>query len=179
MAVADDQAATELRNIPTHRESFQKKFVWEDFGLNLRFTDLQAAIGLEQLRKLDGFIRHRVHIASLYREALEDVLEFQEIPAHADCHPCMLLPAKLRRGERVSLVAALEAERIQTRPCWNPLHEQPIFRDLFSQSLSAAEDWGRRGICLPIFNDIASSDIERVIEAIHRYFRADKSTHGY
>src|SRR5438477_2368769 len=51
VVTADDRAASELRKLRSHGESFQKKFVWEDFGLNLRFTDLQAAIGLEQLRK--------------------------------------------------------------------------------------------------------------------------------
>lgn len=171
VAVNDDGAASELRKLRSHGESFHQKFVWEDFGLNLRFTDIQAAIGLAQLQKLDGFIAHRTHIAGLYRDSLSDVLEFQEIPAYAGCHPCMLLPAKLRRGERASLVAALEANSIQTRPCWNPLHEQPVFRHLFNQALPASEDWGHRGICLPIFNDIPVNDANRVIEAIHNYFR--------
>lgn len=61
---------------------------------------------------------------------------------------------------------ALEAQGIETRPVWKPLHLQPVFRDAERIGGEVAEDLFRRGLCLPSGSSLTLAEQERVIEAI-------------
>lgn len=171
IATDDDRVDLLLRKIRNHGESFQQKFVWDTFGLNLRPTDLQAGIALAQLAKLEQFISRRNKIAAFYREKLQGLVEFQIIPDYVGRHPYMLFLAKLKSALRLEIQGRLEREGINARLSWMPLHQQPVFKGMFSGSWPVADDWGARGLCLPIYSDMPLHEAERVGETLQRAIR--------
>ena len=102
---------------------YDHKYVYTRLGYNLRMTEMQAAIGLVQLAKLDSFIERRRETWGWYRNALQDLherdlLDFPEPALEAEVSPFGFL-VTVREGApftREQLVARLEARRIQTRP---------------------------------------------------------------
>jgi dTDP-4-amino-4,6-dideoxygalactose transaminase/ribosomal protein S18 acetylase RimI-like enzyme len=166
VATDDDQTDRVLRKIRNHGESVEQKFVWETFGLNLRLTDVQAGIGLAQLPKLEQFLSRRNEIAGLYRERLRGLVEFQDVPGYVGRHPYMLFLVKVKGPARQEIQEGLQHEGIGTRLSWEPLHRQPVFRGRFTGSWPVAEDWGARGLCLPIYNGMCLQEAERVAGAV-------------
>jgi pyridoxal phosphate-dependent aminotransferase EpsN len=63
---------------------------------------------------------------------------------------------------------ALEAENIEARPVWKPLHSQPVFVGYEVVGGAVAEDLFRRGLCLPSGTGMTEADIERVVEVVQR-----------
>ena len=74
----EDEIATKCRSIINH--GMTGRYNYTNYGLNFRTTDLQSAIGRAQLKKLDYFIKKRNEIASLYKEILEDLVVYQNVP---------------------------------------------------------------------------------------------------
>ncbi len=167
-AVATDDDGTDrlLRKIRNHGESLEHKFVWETFGLNLRPTDLHAGIGQAQLPKLEQFIARRNEIAALYRERLQGLVEFQMVPGYVGRHPYLLFLVRVNGSARQEIQEALQREAISTRLSWKPLHQQPVFRGRFTGSWPVAENWGARGLCLPISNVMPLAEAARVTEVL-------------
>ena len=168
IATDDERADRLLRKIRNHGESVQQKFVWDAFGLNLRPTDLQVGIGLAQLAKVEQFISRRNEIAACYRERLQGLVEFQNVPGYVGRHPYMLFLVKLKSPLRRQIQDRLEREGINTRLSWMPVHQQPVFKGMFSGSWPVAEDWGARGICLPIYNNMPLHEAEHVGETLEK-----------
>ena len=88
--IKDDETANSIRQFRNNGQSLKAKFTWERFGLNFRMTDLQASIGLAQIKKLDGFIRNRNRIMSYYKSELSDLVNFQTVKDYVDIHPYMM-----------------------------------------------------------------------------------------
>lgn len=147
-----------------------RRFVHDDIGWNLRFSGLQAALGLSQLQRLDESIRRRREIARAYREALAGIPGLSLAPEEGefgkndywvvgisldkDCFP----PA-------VEIAERILSAGVQTRPFFYPLHLQPVFKKssvFLEYHLSVAEWLGDYGLYLP--NGLGMSD-EQLSEA--------------
>jgi perosamine synthetase len=162
----DSQVALRCRLIRNHGEAPGQKYVSRTVGMNLRTTDLQSAIGLVQLTKLESYLSRRNRIASHYRERLADSFNFQLIPKYVTRHAYMMFIAVARsRRVRDSLEKYLESRGIETRKPWPPLHRQPQFKAAdvkYQKSTSLYE----RSISLPLFNGMQDSDVEKVISDV-------------
>jgi pyridoxal phosphate-dependent aminotransferase EpsN len=69
---------------------------------------------------------------------------------------------------RDALIRALEAENIEGRPVWKPMHLQPVFDGVERHGGAVAEDLFRRGICLPSSTSMTHDDQARVVAAVRR-----------
>jgi perosamine synthetase len=141
-------------------------------GLNYRWTDIQAAIGLAQLEKLDRILELRAAAARRYRELLADV-EGIEAPAPDDAEhrrSWFVYVVKLASGlNRSSVMDALRREGVATAEYVPCIHLQPYMRERygFAEGLCpVAEDTASRTIALPFFTQIEASDQERVVEVL-------------
>jgi len=93
------------------------------FGLNFRISDIHSAIALEQMKKLDQFLKHRNKLAKIYKEELKQ-FEFQKIPTNVTLHPFMLFGLLLKPKIRNKVNSYLNKNGIETRICWRPVHQQ-------------------------------------------------------
>ncbi len=173
VATNDEETALRLRKFRNHGESLGKKFIWETYGLNLRLTDLQSAIGLAQIEKLDTFIEGRNRIAEFYRSRLARYVTFQSVDEYVDVHSYMMFIVLVESAtQRMKIVEELKKQMVFCREGWLPLHKQPVFADRFSGlTLRVAEDWGERSLCLPMYNTMSVTDAEKVVAAIEVAFK--------
>lgn len=171
MLLTDDdrlaERCTSLRNL-----CFQphQRFIHEELGWNFRMSNLQAAMGVAQLERLDEFVGHKRHMGKLYTELLSDVPGLQ-LPI-AQTHYAeniywvygILLKDEVAFDAREAM-RRLAEHRIGTRPFFWCMHEQPIFKKmkLFEgESYPAAEKMARRGFYIPSGLALTDAQIQRV-----------------
>lgn len=149
-------------------------FIHPAFGVNFRITDMQAAVGIAQLGKLDDIIeRKRAHLAR-YREALAGVAEVTVFEGTPDSSfvpfRCML------RCERAfDLADHLSDCGVDTRRFFHPMHSQPCFTEEFGHrddsefpnSIRSYES----GILLPIYPTMSQSNIDHIAAAIAEFYQ--------
>ena len=141
-------------------------------GFNYRFTDLQAAVGIAQLEKLDKILELRSAAAARYDSLLADV-DGIEAPLADDAdhvRSWFVYVVKVDRGvDRDAVLERLASEGIEAGhyvPC---VHLQPYMRERygFAEGLCpVAEDAARRTLALPFFTQVEVEDQERIIEAL-------------
>ena len=140
-------------------------------GLNYRWTDVQAAIGIGQLEKLDRLLALRTEVAERYGRLLEGVDVEPLCPDDADHRRSwfvyvVALPA---RSDRDRVMAELRAAGIGTADYVPCVHLQPYMRETygFAEGLCpVAEDVASRTLALPFFPQLEAEDQERVVEAL-------------
>jgi dTDP-4-amino-4,6-dideoxygalactose transaminase len=152
---------------------------FDELGFNYRMTDVQAAIGLVQLGKLDGFVDERERGARFYREALAE-LDWLRHPAapndgrHAwQAYVTTVDPetAPLPRNE---LMARLHALGVATRPGTHAIHQLGYYRERFGyrpDDLPGARDCERNTMAIPLHNRMSESDYAYVVDCLHRVAR--------
>lgn len=142
----------------------------ETIGYNWRMPEVQAIMGLAQLRRLGEFVERRRQIAAIYDRALADVPGLDLLPVPPLCGPNYYkyvaflrdvapdeLMVRLKQDHQVSLGGFVYEL---------PLHAQPAFRSFYGGPLPRADDLCRRHICPPIYPDLADEQAEFVAEAI-------------
>jgi perosamine synthetase len=143
-------------------------------GFNYRWTDLQAALGLAQLEKLDRILELRAAAAARYGELLAGV-EGVELPLADDAdhrRSWFVYVVKLDPGlDREGVMAALREQGVQTAEYVPCVHLQPYMRERygFREGLCpVAEYVCARTLALPFYTGLAGEDQERVVEALSR-----------
>jgi perosamine synthetase len=146
-----------------------------DLGYNYRMTDLQAALGISQMDKLDRFIERRREIASMYNEAFKTmdsvILPMQLEGTQSGWHLYMLQLKldKLKRSRR-EIFESLRAENIGVHVHYIPVYWHPYYQKLGYRKgiCPKAEQWYEQALTLPIFPKMTDEDVNDVIEAVKR-----------
>jgi perosamine synthetase len=166
------QQLVSLRNQGRSYEEGAGWFHHVRLGFNYRWTDLQAAIGIAQLEKLDRILELRAGAARRYDELLADV-DGVEVPAANDAdhrRSWFVYVVKLAPEiDRERVMAALRREGIATAEYVPCVHLQPYMRERygFAEGMCPiAEEVASRTLALPFFTQIAAEDQERVAEAL-------------
>ena len=168
--VSDDTVLVErARHLASQARQPVQHYEHEEVGYNYRLSNLLAALGRAQLRRLDGFIARRRAINEAYRAALSDISGISFLPegpsGRSNCWlTCLLLDAGLGVGPS-EICAHLATLDIEARPVWKPMHLQPVFRGCRAIGGAVAEDLFNRGVCLPSGSSLSESDQSRVIDA--------------
>lgn len=147
---------------------------FEEVGFNYRMTDLQAAVGIVQLSKLDRFLVERHAIAQRYRQELSD-LEWLRQPAvppgwrHGwQAYVCYVDP-RTAPAPRDVIMEELAASGVQTRPGTHAVHLLGAYRDLgyAPDDLPASRDCADNTMAIPLHNMLTSEDVDHVIRTLH------------
>ena len=177
MIVTDDEQLAErcrsLRNLCFGQE---RRFVHEDLGWNYRMTNLQAAVGLAQLERLDDFVARKRRMGDAYSELLRDLTGVQLPLAETDYAQNIYWVYGLVLDTDLPFDAdeamnRLRDERIGTRPFFWPMHEQPVFRGLglFENDLHPrASRLARRGLYVPSGLALTPQQMDCVAAALRR-----------
>jgi len=177
MIVTDDEVLAErcrsLRNLCFQPE---KRFVHRELGWNFRMTNLQAAVGLAQLERLNEFVSRKRLMGRLYSELLSDVQGIELPLVRKDYAENIYWVYGILIGDEVpwdaeEAMTRLEEERIGTRPFFWPMHEQPVFAKmgLFkNEHHPVAERIARRGFYIPSGLALTNNQIEMVAEAVKK-----------
>lgn len=152
-------------------------------GYKYNMTDIQASLGVHQLKKLEMFQKRREEIAKAYNEAFAD-LDAIETPTvmpdvkHAwHLYVIKVVPEKLVI-DRDRFIEVLKADKIGTSVHFIPVHLHPYYRDAFGferEDFPVAKETYERVISLPLYPKMNNENVERVIEAVkkvvHNYKR--------
>ena len=152
-----------------------------DLGYNYRLTDIQSALGLSQIKKLDDFILKRREIVNKYNEAFKELEEivtpFENEYSKSGYHIYVLLLNldKLKCG-RKEIFEALQAENIGVNVHYLPVYLHPYYKKLGYKKgeCPVAEDIYNRMITIPLFPSMRDNDSKDVIEAVKKvlnYYR--------
>lgn len=171
MLVTDDQELAERAAwLRGHAMDSRRPYWHEEIGYNYRMTNLQAALGLGQLERVDEILESKLQVASLYAKGLAGIDSLVHPPAEAWAKSVYwmysLLVAEGFPTDRDGLRAALEEAGIGTRPFFHPLHTLPPYAQ--GQSLPVCEDLARRGLNLPSGPAISPEEIAQVCQAVRR-----------
>lgn len=180
MLVTDDAALAErcrsLRNL-----CFQagKRFVHEELGWNFRMTNLQAAVGLAQLERLDEFVARKRRMGARYTKLLASVPGLQlPLPAtdYADNIYWvygLVLDESLPLDAEDAMHLLLKAG-VGTRPFFWPMHEQPVFQNrgwFAGERYPVAERLARRGFYIPSGMALTDDQIDQAVRAVKEIIR--------
>ncbi|MBH41277.1 MAG: UDP-4-amino-4,6-dideoxy-N-acetyl-beta-L-altrosamine transaminase [Candidatus Magasanikbacteria bacterium] len=142
-------------------------------GLNYRLSDIHAALGLSQLKKIDSFIEKRATLASRYEELLGDVSEIILPPNDTDLSLSAwhLYVIRLRKGgskKRLKLFEALRAKGIWVQVHYIPVHYHPYYKKkgYVSGLCPVAESWYDSIISIPLYPFLSDEDQDVVVETL-------------
>jgi perosamine synthetase len=170
----DDGLAEECRLLRNLYFQPRKRFLHEELGFNFRMTNLQAALGLAQLERLDEFVERKRHMGRRYNELLSG-LDWLDLPRPNTDYAeniYWVFGVVLRDDvpfDAEEAILKLAGHEIGARPFFWPMHEQPVFHKmgLFrNQQYPVAERMARRGFYIPSGLALTSEQIERVAACV-------------
>jgi UDP-4-amino-4,6-dideoxy-N-acetyl-beta-L-altrosamine transaminase len=157
-----------MRNTPTGPWYYEQL----ELGYNYRMTDLHAALGNSQMKRLDAFVQRRNELATRYDELLAD-LPVQRPDLIKDArsswhlYPVRVLADRTNRTHR-EVFESLRDQHIGVNVHYMPVHLQPYYRDLgFREGqFPEAEAYGEQAISLPMFPTMTDDQQDMVVEAL-------------
>jgi perosamine synthetase len=177
MVVCSDAGlAQKVRQLHGQGQDPARRYWFPMVGFNYRMTNIEAAIGLAQLERIDWHTSRRREIAGWYREELagEDGLELSPEEPWAQSAfwiMCAVLDEE-RFGPRDEAMRALDEAGIETRPFFYPLHTLPMYREgSAGEEFPVAEDLARRGLNLPSSAMLTRAEVSRVCAALRNLAR--------
>lgn len=172
MLVTNDEAfASKVRFWSTQS---RENFPWyehEEIGYNYRLSNVLAALGRSQLRRVPSEVDSRRAIRELYRALFAELpgVEVQSDPSWGRSNAWLSvvrLDQSIYPDAPTRIREFLETHNIESRPVWKPMHQQPVFRENASFLNGKADAIFDDGLCLPSGTGLTSSDIERVASLV-------------
>jgi perosamine synthetase len=170
MIVTDDaKIAEKCRILRDHGMSKDRRYWHEVIGYNYRLTNMQAALGVAQMGKIDKIISRKKEIAAEYNLYLEGV-EGVTLPANADWADnvywlyTILIDSSISGCEIDELMLELQQQGIDSRPVFPPVHKQPVYDT--GLILPIAEKISLYGISLPSAPEIRNKNILKICKII-------------
>ena len=167
----NEELAEKMRILRDHGMSKEKKYWHNIIGFNYRMTNLQAAMGVAQLKKLDKFIEKKRKIAKWYKEGLKELEEKGLIKLHPEMKwaKCIywiysiLIEDKFGISKE-ELMKKLEERGIETRPLFYPIHILPPYKN--DEKFPVAEEISKKGISLPSSVALDKERVDKIIKEI-------------
>lgn len=172
----DEELIARARFLATQARDPAPHYQHSTLGYNYRLSNLLAAVGRGQLRVLDDRVAARRANFDHYSELLGDLpgLSFMpEAPYGRSTRWLTVVRIDPERfgATRDDVRLALDAENVEARPVWKPLHLQPVFDGAETVGGGVAEDLFAHGLCLPSGSALTAEDRERICEIVRRTAR--------
>ena len=160
--------ATQARDPAPHYEH-------STIGYNYRMSNLLAAVGRGQLKVIEERIAARRRNFELYREALGGLPGVGFMPEAPNGRSnrwltCITVEPEEFGASREDIRLALEAENIEARPVWKPMHLQPVFASCRRRGGETAAELFDRGLCLPSGSSLREEDLRRIVDIVRKTY---------
>ena len=169
-----DEHFSKALSIKNHGMDKNRKYWHNHVGSNYRLTNIQAALGLAQMEKIDFFLESRKEMYNIYQHFFSQNENFMVPKVLKDgtssfwLYPIVEKPNSKRTLKDLS--NHLKKDSIETRPVFPPLHLQDAFKNFSNKKLNNSEKYFMNGICLPIFNNMSIKERTRIKESLERFF---------
>ena len=158
----------------TQSREAERHYEHKEIGYNYRMSNVVAGIGRGQLKVLNERIAKKKEIYETYKEAFKDIEDIEMMNicdfGQSNYWLSVITLKETSKVKPLDIMLALEAENIESRPVWKPMHMQPIFNQYpfftTTKEISISEDYFNRGVCLPSDTKITNSMQESIIKII-------------
>jgi dTDP-4-amino-4,6-dideoxygalactose transaminase len=164
----------------TQSRDYAPHYQHSEIGYNYRMSNICAGIGRGQMEVLDAHVALRRAMHDFYVAIFKDIagVEVFAVPnedyfANYWLSAITIAPQLTNGITRETLRLALEAENIESRPLWKPMHLQPVFANYPYYGGTVAEDLFENGLCLPSGSNLTDHDRERIAAVMGRVFKRD------
>ncbi len=178
MLVTDDAAwARRARKLATQAREPVPHYEHTEVGYNYRLSNVLAGIGRGQLEKLEARVEARRRIFEHYRTCLSDLPGVSFMPEApwgraTRWLTCLTIDPEAFGADHEAVRRALEAQNIEARPLWKPMHLQPAYAGSEAVGGHVAEGLFARGLCLPSGSALTDADLDRVVQVVRSVARA-------
>lgn len=160
----NEEKVKKVRFWSTQSRDQARHYQHSELGFNYRMSNVVAGIGRGQLRVLDQRVAKKKHIFEYYKRELENLDGISFMPVNDWDEPnywlsCMTLNGNIKP---LDIMEKLEANHIESRPVWKPMHLQPYFEEYDFIGSNVSEKLFENGICLPSDTKMTDQDLERI-----------------
>ncbi len=182
----DDLLAYKLKSLRSHgieknpqNFEFKSNLPWiyemQELGYNYRMNDLQASLGLSQLKRLNSIINKRNFVYKSYEKEFSDLpIRLLKIPQRVESavHLCVIQVQNKLNTSQIGLFNFLRAQNIGVQVHYSPVHLQPYYRKLgFGYGdFPNSEDYAKISLSIPVFEKMSLETFNKVVEYIKKYF---------
>ncbi len=173
MIVTDDEElANKIRHLTTQAKKAPFEYDHDEIGYNYRLNNIQAAMGVAQMEKIEEFVQIKRENAELYKELLANIegLELLKEIEWAKSNYWLNI-IKVPKTHKNPLIEHLLSRKIQVRPIWKLISSLPMYSKFQSYKIDRADDAYERCISLPSSVNLKQSEIEYIVNNIVEYFK--------
>ena len=179
MLVSNNEAYTKKATFwATQSREAERHYEHKEIGFNYRMSNVVAGIGRGQLKVLNERIAKKKEIYETYQEAFKEIEEIEMMNicdfGQSNYWLSVMTLKETSKVKPLDIMLALEAENIESRPVWKPMHLQPIFKQYpfftVSENIPVSEDYFNRGVCLPSDTKMTTEQQNHIIELIKQLF---------
>lgn len=167
-----EERIAKVRFWSTQARDQARHYQHSELGFNYRMSNVVAGIGRGQLKVLDERVAKKKYIYEYYKRELGCLEGVHMMPMNewqdSNCWlSCITLSGKVRP---LDIMLALEAENIESRPIWKPMHMQPFFEKYDFIGEGVSQELFENGVCLPSDTKMSDADLERIVSIIKGLF---------
>ena len=165
----NEQVAERVRVLRDHGMSKDRRYWHPVLGYNYRMTNLQAAVGVAQMEKVELILKAKARLSATYDALLEDIPGITRPPRAEWASPVcwlytVLVDESVFGKSRDTFMQILQRHDVESRPAFVPMHKQPLYDS--GMTLPVAERVSNQGASLPSAVNLTSADIERIASII-------------
>jgi len=164
----NEERIAKVRFWVTQSRDQARHYQHSELGFNYRMSNVVAGIGRGQLKILDARVEKKNYIFQFYKRELGQLEGVEFMPINEWNEPncwlsCMTVTDKVRP---LDIMEALEAQNIESRPIWKPMHMQPFFEKYDFVGDGVSEKLFESGVCLPSDTKMTDEDLKRIVNII-------------
>jgi len=169
MLVSDDEELiNKARFLANQAKDDAGHYEHTSIGYNYRISNMQCAYGYGQMQELEERVKGRRQVFQWYKESVNQP-PVTLMPEHTKARGTRWLTAMFFEDEdRVGIKEYMDAEDVETRPLWKPMHMQPVFKDAKAVVNGTSEELFGYGLCFPSGHDLSKEDVEEINKRIIR-----------
>jgi perosamine synthetase len=162
----EDNIANKLRRLKDFGRSSGGTDIHDSIGFNFKFTDIQACIGIEQMKKLSWRVNRKKEIWSLYKELLKDIKQIKFFEQDLTFTTPWFIDVLVER--RDDLQSYLKIGGVSTRIMYPPINKQNAYQIEGEHTMSNLI--GEKGLWLPSASQLSDNQIEQICNSIRKFY---------
>ncbi len=167
------ELAQKARYLSTQATNDSINYIHNEIGYNYRLTNIQAAVGLAQLEKINLFIKKKKYIYNFYKKHFKNITDFAlaKRPNYANNNGWMvsLVLKKINNIKKNSTIKKLFNKKIQTRSMWLPIHMQKQFKGYQKYKIDKANKLFYSSINIPCSTNITNGELTKVVKVLKNF----------